>query len=95
MKGFPMASVAPAVSRKHLSADALYAMLRKAFARLPDPREPGSAIPLEDIVMAAFAMFVIKDPSLWAFQERRNDANLKNLFVAVHGVIKAECNSRE
>jgi hypothetical protein len=88
-----MTSVAAAVSRKHLSADALYGLLREAFARLPDPRKPGSATPLDDIVMAAFAMFAIKDPSLLAFQERRRDANLKNLFHI--GTIPSDTHMRE
>jgi len=30
--------------------------------------------------MSAFAMFALKDPSLLAFEERRNDENLRNLF---------------
>jgi hypothetical protein len=30
--------------------------------------------------MSAFALFSLKDPSLLAFEERRNDANMKSLF---------------
>jgi hypothetical protein len=66
--------------RKHLSADVLYEMLRAQCERITDPRGPGATIRLPDSVMAAFAMFVIKDPSLLAFDGRRNDQNMKNLF---------------
>jgi len=66
--------------RKHLSADALYELLRDAFAKVPDHRQHPSRIPMTDALMAAFAMFALKDPSLLAFDERRHDQNLRNLF---------------
>ena len=66
--------------RKHLSADGLYALLSAAFRKIPDHRREGSPIPLVDILMSAFAMFALKDPSLLAFEERRNDENMRNLF---------------
>ena len=66
--------------RKHLSADGLYALLCAAFLKIPDHRREGSPIPLVDILMSAFAMFALKDPSLLAFEERRNDENMRNLF---------------
>jgi hypothetical protein len=66
--------------RKHLSADGLYALLRAAFREIPDHRREGSPISLVDTLMSAFATFALKDPSLLAFEERRNDENLRNLF---------------
>ena len=66
--------------RKHLSADGLYALLCTAFRKIPDHRREGSPIPLVDTLMSAFAMFALKDPSLLAFEERRNDENMRNLF---------------
>jgi len=66
--------------RKGLSADALFALVRRRFAGIPDPRQPEPAIPLVDVLMSAFAMFILKDPSLLAFDGRRNDANLKAIF---------------
>ena len=66
--------------RKQLSADALYAMLGRSFAKIPDHRRPGSPIPLGDALLSAFAMFALKDPSLLAFDERRSDGNLKHVF---------------
>jgi len=83
----------PKKARKHLSADALYALVRDGFARIPDPRRPGSPIPLPDALMSAFAMFSLKDPSLLAFDQRRSDANLKTLFGI--GQIPSDTQMRE
>ena len=66
--------------RKHLSADALYALLADSFGEVPDSRRPGSPIPLREALMSAFALFSLKDPSLLAFDQRRSDGNLKSLF---------------
>jgi hypothetical protein len=80
-------------ARKHLSADALYALLGGSFGRIADLRCPGSPIPLADALMSAFAMFSLKDPSLLAFDQRRNDANLKALFGI--GQIPSDTRMRE
>jgi hypothetical protein len=66
--------------RKRLSADALYALVGEGFAQVPDPRRPDSPIPRGDALMSAFALFALKDPSLLAFDRRRQDGNLKALF---------------
>ena len=67
--------------RKHLSADALYALLKERFATIPDPRSAAKAtFPLADVLQAGFALFALKDPSLLAFEERRGDANLQTIF---------------
>ena len=66
--------------RKHLSADALYALLRLEFDKIADHRGRKCPISLTDALMSAFGMFALKDPSLLAFEERRNDENMGNLF---------------
>jgi Transposase DDE domain len=66
--------------RKHLSADALHALIRARFAQIPDGRQSSSGISLADALMSAFAMFSLKDPSLLAFDARRNDENMKRLY---------------
>lgn len=66
--------------RKHLSADALVASLRSDFGKIPDHRGRESAVCLADALMSAFAMFSLKDPSLLAFDGRRNDDNMRSLF---------------
>jgi len=80
-------------ARKHLSADALYALIRNGFGRIPDYRQATSTIPLTDALMSAFAMFCLKDPSLLAFDERRSDGNLKALFGI--GQIPSDTRMRE
>ena len=66
--------------RKHLSADALVALVRASFSRIADPRAGTPRIALTDVLMSAFAMFALKDPSLLAFDERRHDDNLRSLY---------------
>src|SRR4029079_2992190 len=66
-------------TRKSLSADSLYALVRSGFLSIPDLRKD-NGVPLADALMSAFAMFSLKDPSLLAFDARRHDANMKALF---------------
>jgi hypothetical protein len=71
-----------AKERQHLSADALYRLVRSTFREVADPRSATAAIPRSDALMAGFAVFALKAPSLLAFDDqRRNDeTNLKSLF---------------
>jgi hypothetical protein len=66
--------------RKHLSADALVSLVRSRFENLADPRPGRPTISLADALMSAFAVFALKDPSLLAFDQRRNDDNLHSLY---------------
>ena len=66
--------------RQQLTTDGLIRNLRTAFEKLPDPTTHLSSISLADTLMSGFALFALKDPSLLAFEERRNDANIKTLF---------------
>src|SRR5450432_69799 len=70
----------PGKGRKHLSADPLYKMLRCRFEKMPDARCEGSPIALADALMSGVALFALKDPSLLAFDSRRQDENMKRLF---------------
>jgi len=73
---------AEAKERQHLSADALYRLVRSVFREVPDPRGPTAAISLSDALMAGFAVFALKAPSLLAFDEQRrsDEFNLKAIF---------------
>lgn len=75
-----------AKEREHLSADALYRLVRSTFRAVPDSRSAAAEIPMGDALMAGFAVFALKAPSLLAFDDqRRNDeANLKSLFGIQH-----------
>lgn len=67
--------------RKHLSADALFSLVKSGFARIPDHRSRSIGIALPDALMSAFAMFSLKCPSLLEFDEqKRNDENLQSIY---------------
>ena len=55
--------------RQHLSADALFGIVRSGFAAIPDYRLTDTDITLADALMSAFAMFSLKAPSLLAFDK--------------------------
>lgn len=71
-----------AKERQHLSADALYQLVRSTLHQIAAPRSAAATITLGDALMAGYAVFALKLPSLLAFdEERRSDeANLKSLF---------------
>ena len=66
--------------RKHLSADGMLMLVRCAFEQISEHRRPSVTIPLADALMSAFAMFSLKDPSLLAFEQRRNDENMRRIY---------------
>ncbi|XZE20409.1 transposase family protein [Pirellulaceae bacterium SH449] len=68
-------------ARKYLSADSIIEGLRNRFEAMPDSRRAASVKhSLPDCLMAAFAMFSLKEPSLLAFDQRRQDQSLMNLY---------------
>ena len=75
-----MALVAPR-GRKHLSADALFRVVRSGFAAIPDYRLSETGISLTDALMAAFALFSLKSPSLLAFDKHRVEGNLGTIYA--------------
>ena len=83
-----MAIVAPK-ARKHLSADALFHVVRSGFANLPDPRGEDVDISLTDALMSAFAMFSLKAPSLLAFDKERAEGNLHTIY----GIQRVPCDT--
>lgn len=76
-------------TRQYLSADGLHALLRGGFQAIADPR-PRPTIPLADALLSAFAMFSLKDPSLLAFDARRREGNLKQLY----GIGQVPCDTQ-
>ena len=66
---------------KQLSADGVIKTVREGFKNIKEHRPMNVEIPLEDALMSAFAMFSLKDPSLLAFDERRQTSeNLKRVY---------------
>src|SRR5919202_735434 len=86
--GLPMAIVVPKV-RQHLSADALFGLVRNGFAHIPDYRLSESDIALADVLMSAFAMFSLKAPSLLAFDKERAEGNLHTIY----GIQRVPCDT--
>jgi Transposase DDE domain len=86
--GFSMSSLAPPV-RKHLSADALFGLVRNGFARIPDYRSNEGEISLSDALMAAFAMFSLQSPSLLAYDKQRAEGNLSTIY----GIKRVPCDT--
>lgn len=80
--------------RAHLNADALFAIIRKDLQRVPDHRAANTSIPLDDALMSAFAMFSLKDPSLLAFEHRRQDEPESLHGVYGVGVIPSDTHMR-
>ena len=83
-----MAMVAPK-ERKHLSADALFHLVRSGFATIPDTRGKAVDISLTDALMSAFAMFSLKAPSLLAFDKERAEGNLHTIY----GIERVPCDT--
>jgi hypothetical protein len=79
------------LSRSDLTADALYALLRTTFDKVPDTRVDPT-ISMGDALMSAFAMFALKDPSLLAFDERRQDPN--DNFRSMFGIEHVPCDTQ-
>lgn len=68
--------------RKRLSLDGIVDLISSELSNIKDSRK-GSNITysLSDVIMSAFAMFSIKDPSLLCFEGHTSkDANIKNVF---------------
>jgi hypothetical protein len=84
-----MSVVAPK-GRKYLCADALFRLLHAHFATIVDDGVDEVEIPLADALMAAFAMFSLKAPSLLAFDQQRAEGNLKTIY----GIARAPCDTR-
>ena len=68
--------------RKHLSADALFRTIHESFQDVSAPRTGIPTIKLPDALMSGFAMFALKDPSMLAFDQRRqrDEKNLQMVF---------------
>jgi hypothetical protein len=73
-------------SRKQLSADSLFRNIRQSFQDIPDPRTGKPDINLPDALMSGLAVFAFKDPSLLAFDQRRqqDEENLRTIFHVEH-----------
>jgi hypothetical protein len=83
-----------AEARRHLSFDPLVKKIRERAEAIPDGRSRRCDFSLADAVMSAFAMFSLKDPSLLAFEKRRNDENIKTFFARKKCIARRACLAR-
>ncbi len=70
------------IIRKNLNLDAMMATTHNLFANIVDHRKREGKISLPDALMSGYAMFALKDPSLLAFDSRRNndEGNFRRVF---------------
>ncbi len=67
--------------RKHLSASGLYKLVRTGLYKIEDQRTEHAGIILQDALMSGLALFSLKDPSLLAFDARREEPkNLQTVY---------------
>jgi hypothetical protein len=78
--------------RSHLNADTLYARIREDFDRVKDHRASNAKVSLSSTLMSGFAMFCLKDPSLLAFDERRQED--PDSLHTVFGIEHIPCDSQ-
>lgn len=70
---------------KHLTLEAMIALLGRTFEQLPDARDPERLrYPMRDAAMSAFACFFFQEPALLAFQRHMHSQlgrdNLETIF---------------
>lgn len=73
--------------RKNLTMDAMMTTANNKFIGIPEHRQQKNCkISLPDALMSGYAMFALKDPSLLAFDNRRqsDDSNFKRVFGIQH-----------
>jgi len=82
-------SMAAPQGRKHLSADALFRLVRNGFARILDARAAATGISVADALRAAFAMFSLTAPSLLTFDKER----VEGKWQTIYGIAHAPCDT--
>ena len=88
--GFAMAIVAPK-GRKHLSAGALFRLVRSGFVNIADdgPDDVDISLTETDVLMSALAMFSLQSPSLLAFEQQRAEGNVHMIY----GIERVPCDT--
>jgi hypothetical protein len=81
----------PVRIRKDLNADALFSLVHSVFEKVPDTRQYAHNS-LVDALMSGLALFSLKDASLFAFDDRRTDETVKNIYGIQH--IPSDTNMR-
>lgn len=80
--------------RKTLSIPSLLRQIREVFEQLPEHRSKGVIYPLSDALMSAVAMFSLKDESLYAFDDLRQDPIRQHNLRQLYGIQQAPCDTQ-
>lgn len=80
--------------RKTLSIPSLLKRIRDAFDQLPEHRKKGVTYPLSDALMSAVAMFSLKDATLYAFDDLRQDPIRQHNLRQLYGIQQAPCDTQ-
>lgn len=72
--------------KTHVSAPGLLKRVRSQFAKIPDPVNARSKIPLADCLMSGLAIFGLKIPSLLQFDEQSEEDRVKHNLKALYGI---------
>ncbi|MBL4903166.1 MAG: hypothetical protein JKY62_11000 [Desulfocapsa sp.] len=81
--------------RKHLNADALLATMKTGFEKIEGHRPGNVQHSPGDTLTAGFSMFSLKNPSLLAFDERRQKSPHNLMTIYVMGSIPCDTSMRE
>lgn len=82
ISGVLMGFIAPQ-ARQHLSADALFGVLRNTFAKVPDHRSDDAGLAFTEALRSGCAMVSLQCPSRLDFDKQRADANGKTIYGIV------------
>ena len=80
--------------RKTLSIPALLGRVRTCFEAIPEHRKRRVDYPLPDALMAAVAMFSLKDGTLYAFDELLDDPVRQHNLRQLYGIQQAPCDTQ-
>lgn len=94
LKKHPLPKPGTLKFRKTLSLPSLLQRIRETFTTLPEHRSRKVEYPLPDVLMSAVAMFSLKDESLFAFDERRNDEERQHNLNSLYGIKQAPCDTQ-
>ncbi len=84
-----MSLIAPK-GRQHLSADALFRLVRSGFDSIPDHRGADAEIAFTDALMSACTMFALHSPSLLAFDKQRAEGHVGRIY----GMERVPCDTQ-
>ena len=88
MSGVVMSIAAPK-GRTHLSADALFGLVRSSFANIAEDRGGEVEIAFTDALLSACAMFSLTSPSRLDFDKQRVEGNVGT----IDGIDRVPCDT--